>query len=799
MDGAGGCFHCGLPIPAGSQWRAEVDGVARALCCPGCQAVAETIAALGQTDYYRTRTGPAAQAAVGGLPAALTLYDGDDYASRFGAGDGASEALFTLDGIRCAACVWLIEKRMRAVAGVLEANVNVAAETLTVRWDSALCKPSVLLAAVRQIGYMAYPYDAERHGAGLRKRARTLFRQLFVAGLAMMQVMMYAFPAYIADDGTLDADMAALMRWASLLLTTPVVAYSALPFFQGAWAGLRARTAGMDLPVAIGIACAFGASVAATVRGSGEVYFDSVTMFAFLLLCSRYLELAARRKAAGAAERLQHGLPASAHLLPLWPADSAPAVVACASLAIGDKVLVKPGEATPADGMLLSDAAVDLSLLTGESAAQQRSRGDLVPGGALNAGSAFVLEITHAARDSTLARLVKLVERAGQSRPRIALWADRVGAWFVAALLLVALAALLIWQAIDPARAWPIAIAVLVVSCPCALSLATPTVLAAATDRLLGKGVLITRGHVLETLARATHVVFDKTGTLTQGTPVVADVVAYTAMSEANCRAVAAALSQASAHPASRALAANGDGVLPASQVTEIAGRGLEGSVAGGRYRLGNADFVAELTGPLIPRGASGTTVFLGCEFGLLAHFSLRDEVRSDAADVLARLRADGKQIVLLSGDDDSVVQAVAAQLGIETAVGNCLPEQKLDYIRTLQSEGAVVAMVGDGLNDAAALEAADVSFAMRRGAALAHAHASAVLLSEQLSALSATVHTARKTMRLIRQNLSWAMVYNAVAIPAAALGWLNPWLSGVGMAASSAFVVANALRVRRD
>jgi Cu2+-exporting ATPase len=802
------CYHCGLPLPADAAWSVRIDDIDHAMCCPGCAAVAQTIVDLGHQSYYRERTAYAASAeGAQQLPPELQLYDNAD--PRFALDADSRESTFTVEGIRCAACVWLIEHRLARLPGIDSAQLNVATERLYVRWRSDTCRPGDILGALHAIGYAAYPYDAGRHGDMQRIAARTLGRQLFVAGLSMMQVMMYVAPAYLADDGTLDDGMASLMRWASLLLTLPAVCYSALPFWRGAWTSLRARTLGMDVPVAIGIAAAFGASVLATFSGRGEVWFDSVTMFIFLLLCSRYLELRARRKAGAALERLQHALPASASLLESYPASRAATIVRAAALAVDNIIVIKPGEAVAADSVIIEGrTALDLSLLSGESAPVAKQEGDPIPGGAINAGAVILARVTRRTQDSTLSELVKLINRAGGDKPRIALWADRVAAWFVAGLLLFALAAFGFWFWFDgysAARAWPIAIAVLVVSCPCALSLATPTALAAATDKLLRQGVLITGAQTLETLHRATHVVLDKTGTLTYGRPEVRHVEALGAMRAEFCLQVAAALEADSAHPLARAITAAADEAgrehWRAENVQETPGCGLEGVVHNRRYRLGSAHYAAGLSGLPPPHQIDEgvTPVYLGAEGQWLACLWLQDSLRPDAQATVDYFRDAGKTVVLLSGDYDVLARRVGDQLGIETTAGGYLPADKLNFVQQLQRRGCVVAMVGDGINDAAVLGAADVSFAMGDGAALAQAHADAVLLNGRLGAVADSARVAESTMRVIRQNLAWATVYNVVAIPAAALGWLNPWLSGVGMALSSAAVVVNALRLRRN
>ncbi|HEX5342968.1 MAG TPA: heavy metal translocating P-type ATPase, partial [Duganella sp.] len=792
------CYHCGQPLPEGAAWTVLIAGVEHTMCCPGCAAVAQTIVDLGQENYYRDRTAYAASAeGAQQLPPELQLYDNAD--PRFALDEESRESIFTVEGIRCAACVWLIEQRLARLCGVESAQLNVATEKLYVRWRSDDCKPGDILGALRAIGYAAYPYDAERHAGQQRRAARTLGRQLFVAGLSMMQVMMYVAPAYLAEDGTLDASMATLMRWASLLLTLPAICYSALPFWRGAWASLRARSLGMDVPVALGIAAAFGASVVATVSGKGEVWFDSVTMFIFLLLCSRYLELLARRKAGAALERLQHALPASAALLENFPANRAITIVHAAALAVDNIIVIKPGEVVAADCIIIEGrTTLDLSLLSGESVPVAKHTGDVIPGGAINASNVILARVTKRAQDSTLADLLKLVNRAGGEKPRIAQWADRVAAWFVAGLLLFALATFGFWYLLDgnAARAWPIAIAVLVVSCPCALSLATPTALAAATDYLLRQGVLITGPQTLETLHRATHVVLDKTGTLTWGRPVLQEVQALGAMRAEFCLQVAAALEAGSAHPLARAIIAAADEAgrqeWRAVALEETPGSGLDGFVHNRRYRLGSAQFVAAISGEL-PQHAlldGVTPVYLGVEGQWLACFQLHDGLRPDAQQTVDFFRQRGKTVVLVSGDDAALARQVGDQLGIETTVGGYLPADKLNFVQQLQRRGCVVAMVGDGINDAAVLRAADVSFAMGSGAALAQAHADAVLLNGRLSAVADSARVAARTMQIIRQNLCWATMYNLAAIPAAAFGLLNPRLSGVGMAISSAVVV---------
>ena len=801
------CFHCGLPVPAGSAWSVVIEDVAQPMCCPGCEAVAQAIVDNDLTDYYRTRQSlPEGAAAI--VPDALGLYDAPELASQFQGENGKAEATLSVEGIRCAACVWLIEKRLSQIPGLQSAHLNVATEKLQVSWDAAQCKPSDILEAVREVGYVAYPFDPIQHGDMLRKNARQMFKRLFVAGLSMMQVMMYAVPAYFAEAGSIENDMAQLMRWASLVLTLPAVFYSAQPFFQGALADLRRKVAGMDVPVALGIAAAFAGSVWSTVAGEGEVYFDSVTMFIFLLLASRYLELVARRRAAASLETMQHALPDAAWLLKDYPNSREASQVPAAQLRAGDVILAKPGDPIAADSVIIEgDTALDMSLLTGESQPQARRIGEQVVGGAVNMLQPVILRVERVAKESTLAALIRMIERAGQGKPAIAHWADKVAAWFVAALLVLAVAVLSFWLWHDPVRAWPIAIAVLVVSCPCALSLATPSALAAATDRLLRQGVLIMQPHVLETLHRATHVVFDKTGTLTEGRPQLQAIDLLGNLPRDTVLGVAAAMEAGSAHPLAQAIifTARTESVsaIEIDRVTHHAGQGLEVRMDDQPYRLGTAAFVAEISGSvndqMLADDMSGVSyVYLGSSSGWLARFAFVDTLKPRALQVVTHFRSQGRRVVLLSGDSPAIVQQVAASLQMDEAHGGMLPDQKLAYVQQLQQQGAVVVMVGDGMNDAAVLRGADVSFAMGSGAALAQSHADAVLIHAQLSLLLDAADAAAACMRVIRQNLAWATLYNLLAIPAAAFGLLTPWMAGLGMSLSSAFVVANALRLER-
>jgi len=806
------CYHCGLLLPHDAHFVVAIDGVEHALCCAGCQAVARTIVEHGLTSYYRHRSAlPSREETVPQTVRDLAAYAVPEVERALSrdAGGNAREAALMLEGITCAACVWLIEQRLQNMPGVLGVDINYATHRAQVRWDARRTRLAAILEAVMAIGYRAHPYDSARAEQARRsERDRALWR-LFVAGFGMMQVMMYLVPVYLTD-GEMSPDIEQLMRIASLILTLPVVLFSAAPFFAGAWRDARARHLGMDVPIALGIGTAFAASVVATVAGSGQVYFDSVTMFVFLLLAARFLEMTARTRAVITQEQLAQQAPAVAERFAEWPASDLAEMVSVSRLRVGDHVRVRPGAAVPADGMVVGGASeIDESLLTGESRPLPKRAGDDLTGGSLNVGNPLVMRVTRVGADTALAGILRLLDRAAGDKPRIARVADRVAQNFVLALLVIAAVVAVVWHQLDPSRALWVTVAVLVVSCPCALSLATPAALAAATGALHAHGVLITRGDALENLARATHFVFDKTGTLTTGamqligvTPLAGNIRERT---RAECLSLAAALEAGSGHPLAHALIA----AAPASvrhrctECKHFAGSGVEAVVGNTRLRLGAPGFVAELCGQPLPRELATvahdvTAVMLGDEQGWVALFTFTDPLRPHARTVVRQLAQLGKHVHLLSGDRPEIVRHIARELGIAAAHGGATPRDKLDYVRRLQLDGAIVAMVGDGVNDAAGLAAAQVSIAMGSGADIACSASDVILLSGRLDALLAAVRTARAALRVIRQNLAWAFAYNLVAIPLAACGYVTPLIAGAGMAASSMLVVANALRLLR-
>jgi Cu2+-exporting ATPase len=719
---------------------------------------------------------------------------------------GRAQAQLAIEGIHCGACVQLIEMRVAALPGVLSVTVSQVTHRARVVWDGARASLQDVLAAVAGAGYRAWPVSAGINPQQRSARRRELWR-LFVAGFAMMQLMMYAFPAYIAGEGDLEPGIDVLLKLAGFVITLPVLLFSAAPFFRGALRDMRLRRVGMDVPVALAIAVTFLYSTWTTFLTPGPVYYDSLAMFVFLLLGGRWLEALARERAASAIEELARMQPARAQRFANFPASRETQDVAVEELQPADMVLVAPGAACPADGTVLEGSSLnDEALLTGESAARRKQLGDAVHGGALNLTAPLVLRITATGADSRLATIVRMVEQGAAQKPRLLELADRHAGWFLGAVLAIALISGVAWTFIDPARAVWIAMAVLIVTCPCALSLAAPLAMSAAVGRLARRGVLVTRGHALETLARADCFAFDKTGTLTTGRMRVHGAHLAGRIDRATLDRLAGELERGSAHPLAQALAMMAAPALRnAAPLTvedwrEVPGGGVEARVNGVRTRIGSIAFVEELHHQPFEAaweyGEEMSLAALGDERGWLGVYALGDGVREGARELVQALDQAGCRTALLTGDHPAAAWRVAQAAGISEVQSSQGPQDKLAWVQEQQDEGAVLAMVGDGINDAPVLAQAHVSIAMGSGAPLAQARSDMVLMSARPADLWEARRVATLAMRIVRQNLAWAAAYNLVAIPLAAFGWLNPWLAGLGMAGSSLLVVGNSLRL---
>lgn len=805
------CYHCGSDLPQPIPYSAEVGGYQRDFCCAGCLAIAQTIHGQGLEAFYARRlTGgerPTDVARWGEIPEKLLAYDDPVLFNRFTRAVEQSsfvETTLKLEKIRCAACVWLNEQHLRRVQGVQDVQINYVTQRAQIRFDSNLVKLSGLLHAVEQIGYEAWPFEPSMAADLHRRERRHLLMRLGVAMLGMMQVMMYAWPTYTGAEDLLK-EHALLLGWTSWALTVPVVVYSAGPMFVAAWHSIRrfpsTRMLGMDVPVTLAVALAFIAGTISLVTGISQSYFDSITMFVAFLLGARYVELLARQDAQGGAEALAKQLPATCERFENYPHGDVVHTIPVVKARIGDYLRVSPGDSIPVDGELVEGvASIDESLLSGESRPVSKRIGELLYAGSHNIESAIVMRTVAIGQATRIAGIAALLDRALQAKPQVVGLAEKWAGYFVVFLMSTALLTALAWFYLDPTRAWEVAVAVLVASCPCALSLATPAAMAAAQGAVTKLGLLVVRGHTLETLAQATDVVVDKTGTLTTGKPRLEAIVAMReGISQDQALALASALEAGQKHPLALALleAACERGVLaaalPERPVSEL-GKGLRS----GSYRLGSRVWLG-LDESVIPIGyPQASFIYLADSCGLLCIFVLLDTPRSGASAFIQALHNKGLNVHLLSGDDLDTVAWWARYFGIEHYQGGAIPEDKLEAIQVLQNQRRKVWAIGDGVNDTLFLAKADVSVAVGSGAPLAAAGADAVLTSESLQPLSAALTLSYKASTIMKQNLIWAFVYNVIAIPVAMLGWVNPWIAGIGMSLSSLAVTLNAWRLRK-
>lgn len=793
------CFHCGEPL-RGSTLVARVEQRDEPVCCSGCQAVAELIAGTGLGDFYRYRDGNSARPRDVDQADKWRVYADQQFASQFTRTVGGQTSVTLLiEGLRCSACSWLIDQVLRRHKGVVDVSVNAATGRASVTWDDSQLTLAEVMRTIAQLGYVPHPVTDETVARALREERRDSLKRLAVSGFGMMQVMMFAVAVYSAElaHEVMEPAMLSYFRIVSLLVATPVMFYAGAPILLSAWNSLRSRSIGMDVPVSIALLLAYAASVWNTFNGaSGEVYFDSVTMFIFFLTLGRFVQMSVRQHTAGVTDALARQVPSIAHRIGARDVEDVPVTM----LRIGDVIQVRRGEVLPADGELIdAQAHLDEAMLTGESLPVRRRSGERLVAGTLNVDGPIRLKVTALGADTALSHIVALMQRAQTYKPALARNADAAAARFLGYVLLGAGLTCAAWLAIDPSRAFAATLAVLVVACPCAFAIAMPAALAAATASLGRAGILLTDPDALESLAKVDRIIFDKTGTLTRGELRVSKCIPLTNSSEAECLRIAALLEHASEHPLARAFAPYRAGGR-IEDIETVAGRGVQGRIDGRLFRIGSPDFVTELRQsqylPSAPAELAGSVIMLGDEQLALAWFELTDSLRPEAAQAVNQLQALHIEPQILSGDGHAAVTAVANQCGINEYFARHTAQQKLAHVLSMQKEGKRVAVIGDGVNDAPVLNAADVSIAMGRGAALAHASAGLILVNDNLAALPEAVLLARRTLRIARQNLLWAAVYNLGSIPLAALGFIPPWLAALGMSISSVAVVLNSTRL---
>lgn len=805
------CFHCGLPVTTDDHYPVTIQGSPRPMCCPGCQSVAQTIIDMGMESYYqhREQSEPGALVSAELVPEFLGgLSNWDDPALQksfvHSLDDDHQEITLLITGITCAACVWLLEKQLNQQTGIEQCKVNMGNNHAQVTWNPGKISLSGIIKAVAKVGYKAEPYSPVQQEQQIKKENKQALTRIGLAGLGTMQVMMYAVGLYLGAFEGIEANHERFLRWVSAIVCTPVYFYAGAPFISGAIRSLRHHHLSMDVPVAIAISFAFFASIWATFTDGPEVYFDSVCMFVFFLSVGRYLEMRARHRSQQSSIRLSHSQIQTARKL---DEHNQPVLIPAETLQPNDKVLVKAGEIIPGDGVIIEgNSAANEAMLTGEHLPIAKQLGDTVTGGTVNVEHPITVRIEKAPENSALSTLQRLLERAQADKPRTFVMADTVASYFVLAVLLVSAAVYVFWYFHSPADAFWIMLAVLVVTCPCALSLATPAAITAATASLTQRGFLATRAHTIEAIHTVTDAVFDKTGTLTQGRfsltdtrPLSTEANALTKTElKAELIALAAGLETHSEHPIAKAF----HHISPTPVFTQLQvtpNQGIQGEYENQIYRIGKASFANFGRTPIAqPPQAQGQWILLANETGPLAWFRVDDQLRTGTDTLIAALNARHIRCHILSGDASGHVEEVANALGITHIQGNASPNDKLAYIKSLQAKGKKVLMLGDGLNDAPVLAGADVSITQADATDLAKVAADGIVLGESLQPLLPVFNTIEKTHRIIRQNLSWAILYNVTALPLAAAGFIPPWASALGMSASSLLVVLNALRLNR-
>ena len=805
----GNCFHCGLPIAPGADYRARLDGAERRFCCFGCQSVCSAIFEAGLQGYYQrtpegTLLGPPPEP-----PRDIEIYDLDEVQQEFVTCSGDVRDIHLLvEGIHCAACVWLIERGLQRVPGVQSANVNLAARRLHLRWDNSRSKLSDVIRALARIGYAAVPYDPESAEGVIKKANRAMLYRLFFAGFAMMNMLWISIALY---SGASRDEFRDFFHWAGLVLATPTLLYAGYPFYRGAFGGLRGGQLTMDLPIAIGLSVtyAYSAYITVTAGRIGEVYFDTVTNLIFVILIGRYLEGMFRHQAVSATKRLLELQPRAAIVV----RDGEEQMTPIRGVKPGDHVLIKPGHKVPVDGIVLEGySAVDESMLSGESAPVSKSVGAKVSAGTVNTSGALLVEVRTLLQETTLAKIIRLVEEAQSSKAPIQRLADTIVPWFVLVTLLCAALTFIIWNSKDFEIALMAATSVLIITCPCALGMATPMSIAVASGLGAKHGILVKNGLVLETLSRVNHFVFDKTGTLTEGEMSVAQLHVAANVTKQEVLRNAAAVERYSEHSVAKAIVAEAATQqlnyrdMPVTGFHATAGLGVEANVKGKTVLLGSAEWLirngialnAQLQAQAHDLEAQAMScVHVALDGAHLAVFALADKLRGDAQQLINELRAAGIAMMLLSGDRKPVAEAIARQLGGMEVIAEVLPQDKDQVICQLQQRGAVVAMVGDGINDAPALIRADVGIALGSGTDVSVESADIVLMHNELDKVRLATLLSRRTLRTIKQNIGLSFVYNVIMVPLAMMAMVTPLVAAITMPISSLVVIGNAARIR--
>lgn len=797
------CFHCQSPVPAAANIVVTIDSVQQRLCCTACLAAVQFIRELNLDSYYQYRD-QCSTSATSGMSKARADAEVLTGVTQLQP-DGQLRMSLLIPDIRCVACVWLLEQVLKREDGVSDVSINYATRRLKVTFGKTV-QPSLIADRISSLGYTVKPDLPDAARDTYARTRRGMLIRLGVAGIGMMQVMMFALAAYLAG-GEMEPAYEGLMRWSSLALTTPVVFYSAWPFHRAAWFALRNRSLVMDVPVSIAILSAWLLSFYNTLTQGHEVYYDTACMFTFFLLIGRYIELMSRYHFQHSQDLLDHLLPAYVYRVkqPATDAIMADEKVALSAVVRGDILRVRPGETIPADGVVeQGNSGVSEAAFTGEPLPQTKQPGSRVLAGALNHDGELLIKVRTSPEKFVIRQIARLYEQASLYRPRWSQLADRTASWFIGAVLIIASAAGLFWYNAGSTDYFVIALTVLVVACPCALSLATPVAYSVATTTLRRNGVVVKNGAFLERAAETRAVVFDKTGTLTEAALTVVDTFVLDHLSKTECLAIATALEEGSEHPI--AIAFSEQHQISVTDPAIIPGCGVQGIINGDTWRIGRPDFATgnpqishseHPSASVCPSDMQGLWVLLSCNFHPVAWFLLQDKPREDAAAVITSLRRSNILTAVFTGDSSMSHADIVARFGVDHVVTNMMPDDKVDAVRALQAQMPVL-MLGDGINDTAAMAAADTSLAVSPRDVFVQNSADATLLDSALTVLPRVLKFARKSRRIIRQNIAWSITYNFTVIPFALMGMVPPWLAALGMSLSSVLVVSNAGRLHR-
>ncbi|PAJ72823.1 ATPase [Pseudoalteromonas sp. NBT06-2] len=783
------CFHCLESIPLGFIQTVEYNNQPQPVCCIGCQAVAESIISSGMTDYYKFRTAAAGKVQQL-IPEQLLMfksYDDDDIQEDFIHHSGElSEVLLSIEGISCAACAWLIEKQLLSLGDITRVDVNTSTHRAMILWDKSNLKLSEIIEASARIGYKAYPFQPDIEEAQKQQVAKSYIRRLGVAGIMTMQVMMFAFALYFDMFSDMEDDFEQYFRWISFVLASPVILYSALPFLTSAIRALKVKQLNMDLPVSLAIFGAYIASTWATVFNTGEVYFESICMFSFLLLLGKYLEFRARLKASEFTSNLQKLLPLTARIIKNFKEQ----IIAAKKLKLNDIILVKPGEIIPADGLVIDGkTTIDESMMTGEHEAVSKEVNAQVYAGTTNHDGLVKICVNQLGTHTLINQIVTLQNKALTSRPKLAEITDKVAQWFVAVLLIVAGLTATYWYSTDPEQAFWITISVLVATCPCALSLAIPTALTCSVANLTKKGLLIKKAHVLETLTKIDSFSFDKTGTLTEGCFTIKNShFLNEKYDKTTSLALASALEFHSQHPIAKAFNFDTSSVEVFDNITGETGFGIKAIYQGQSIAIGKNGWFETLNLPV--------QVVLYINEKAIAAFELEDKIRDGASTLITYLKNKPFNTHLLTGDPSVAGHNLAKKLSFDHVKTGCSPAQKQQYVANTINQNHIVAMVGDGVNDSPVFNTAHLSIAMGSGADISKNTADVVLLNSDLSSIKHLIEISHKTRRIVKENLILSITYNSAILPLAAMGMVHPWMAVIGMSASSIIVITNSLRL---